>query len=79
MRKFKLELHDLRIDSFTTTPMAREKGTVFGQQCITCPDTCAYTCGSCYGTCDLSCGGGPTCDPTCGPNATAPNTPCAEC
>ena len=68
MRKFKLELHDLRIDSFTTTPMAREKGTVFGEQECTCPTacTCPPTACSCPGcpTCDATCDD--TCDWTCG-------------
>jgi hypothetical protein len=73
MRKLKLELHDLRIDSFTTTPMAREKGTVLGEQCTcdtacscpgcpTCDVSCTDPCGSC--TCWASCNG--SCVATCG-------------
>ena len=78
MRKLKLQLEDLQIDSFTTEPVRREKGTVFGEQCTcytacTCPGcpTCDVSCNgtcdaSCNGTCgtgDASCGG--TCDYTC--------------
>ena len=60
MKKFRLELDDLVIDSFTTTPVRKkEKGTVFGEQC-TCPTAC--TCPGCP-TCDASCGG--TCDASC--------------
>ena len=76
MKKLTLHLEDLRIDSFSTTPAERAKGTVFGEQCTcptacTCPGcpTCDATCdGSCGGTCDFSCGGtcGDTCDVSCG-------------
>jgi len=75
MKKFRLELDDLRIDSFSTTPAQAPKGTVFGEQCTcytncTCPGcpTCDRSCnGTCYAscnaTCDASCNG--TCDATC--------------
>jgi len=70
MRKFKLELNDLRIDSFATTPVAREKGTVFGEQCTcytacTCPGcpTCDASCNGTCASCGASCGG--TCVATC--------------
>jgi hypothetical protein len=76
MKKLRLHLEELRIDSFSTTPVEREKGTVFGEQCTcptacTCPGcpTCDASCGgTCGGTCDASCGGtcGYTCDATCG-------------
>jgi hypothetical protein len=60
MRKLKLDLEDLSVESFATTPEARhEGGTVFGQQC-TCYTQC--TCPGCP-TCDASCNG--TCDQTC--------------
>ena len=67
MKKFKLQLDDLRIDSFSTTPAQAPKGTVFGEQC-TCYTNCTCpgfpTCdASCNGTCDASCNG--TCDGTC--------------
>ncbi len=53
----KLRLDDLRVDTFETMPVHKQRGTVFGGQCDE----------SCDGTCDLSCGGtcascGPTCD-----------------
>jgi hypothetical protein len=64
MKKFRLELDDLRIDSFSTTPAQTPKGTVFGEQCTcytncTCPG-CPTCDASCNGTCDASCNG--TCD-----------------
>jgi hypothetical protein len=78
MRKLKLDLEDLSVESFATTPESRgEGGTVFGQnhctcytQC-TCPGcpTCDATCnGSCVNTCASSCNGtcGNTCGDTCG-------------
>ena len=63
MKKFKLQLEDLMIDSFSTTPVRKGKGTVYGEQC-TCPTAC--TCPGCP-TCDASCGGtcGATCDASC--------------
>ena len=71
--KLKLKLHDLRVDTFETTAVKKERGTVFGEQCTcytqcTCPGcpTCANyaTCdASCNGTCDASCNG--TCDYSC--------------
>jgi hypothetical protein len=79
MKKLKLQLEDLLVDTFDTTPVQRAKGTVFGEQCTcytqcTCPGcptcaascngTCAASCnGSCAATCDASCGG--TCDYSC--------------
>ncbi|HEV2736456.1 MAG TPA: hypothetical protein VGV85_16540 [Longimicrobiaceae bacterium] len=78
MKKLKLDLEDLTVESFATTPESRgEGGTVFGQnhctcytQC-TCPGcpTCDASCnGTCGGTCDASCNGtcGGTCDFSCG-------------
>ena len=79
MKKLKLHLEDLRIDTFHTTSPEKPKGTVFGEQCTcwtqctcpgcpTCDASCNGTCGaSCNGTCDASCNGpctGYTCDPT---------------
>ncbi len=68
MKKLKLHLDDLRIDSFSTTSAAKPRGTVFGEQCTcytqcTCPGcpTCDASCnGTCGATCDASCNG--TCD-----------------
>jgi hypothetical protein len=69
MKKLKLDLEDLSVESFATTPEPRaEGGTVFGQQCTcytqcTCPG-CPTCDASCNGTCDASCNG--TCGGTCG-------------
>jgi hypothetical protein len=76
MKKLKLDLEDLSVESFATTPESRgEGGTVFGQQCTcytqctcpgcpTCDASCNGTCGgTCGGTCEASCNG--TCDFTC--------------
>jgi hypothetical protein len=72
MRKLKLQLEDLMIDSFTTTPAEKAKGTVFGEQCTcytacTCPG-CPTCYASCGGSCDATCNGtcGATCDWSCG-------------
>lgn len=78
MRKLKLDLDHLVVDSFNTEAPPRREGTVFGEQCTcytncTCPGcpTCDATCNggatcyaSCNGTCDASCNG--TCDVYCG-------------
>ena len=90
MRKLKLDLEDLSVESFATTPEAqKEGGTVFGQQCTcytqctcpgcpTCDASCNGTCGgTCAGTCDASCNGtcGGTCDASC--NGTCVDDTCA--
>ena len=67
MHKLRLKLEDLQIDSFSTTSVKKEKGTVYGEQC-TCPTACTCpgcpTCdASCNGTCAASCNG--TCDASC--------------
>jgi hypothetical protein len=54
MNKLKLQMHDLRVESFDTSPVRKGKGTVFAGQC-TCPTNC-------------TCPGCPTCDGTCGEN-----------
>jgi hypothetical protein len=71
MSKLKLLLDDLRVDTFDTTAVRMEKGTVFGEQCTcatacTCPgyDTCGASCnGTCGGfSCNASnCGDFPSC------------------
>jgi hypothetical protein len=71
VKKLKLHLEDLRIDSFQTTPAEKPKGTVFGEQCTchtqcTCPGcpTCNASCnGTCGASCEATCGG--TCEWTC--------------
>ncbi|HEU0301843.1 MAG TPA: hypothetical protein VFR37_20480 [Longimicrobium sp.] len=57
--KLKLELDDLRVDTFdTAADEGSERGTVHGHdtrpgvQCATGPNTCYY---SCEETCPLSC------------------------
>jgi hypothetical protein len=55
MKKLRLTLDDLRVDSFHTARNGVEKGTVFGEQC-----TCMTQCGQ------DTCPGCPTCDATCG-------------
>ncbi len=91
--KLKLNLDDLSVDTFDTTSVRKEKGTVFGEQCTcytectcpgcptcdaTCENTCAYTCD------DASCAGtcGDTCDytcgDTCGPSCAKPWLTCVE-
>ncbi len=80
MRKLKLDLEELSVESFATTPnRPAEGGTVFGQQCTcytqctcpgcpTCDASCNGTCGgTCAGTCDASCNGtcGCTAEYTC--------------
>jgi hypothetical protein len=73
MKKMKLNLEQLAVDSFDTSAAPEKRGTVFGEQCTcptnctcpgcpTCYESCNGTCGdSCYGTC----AGQWSCDPTC--------------
>lgn len=77
MRKLKLDLEELAVESFATTPEPRrEGGTVFGQEQCTCYTQC--TCPGCP-TCDASCNGtcGGTCEASC--NGTCVNTCGASC
>jgi hypothetical protein len=75
----KLRLDDLSVESFNTTEIKRERGTVVGEQqctcytvctcpgCPTCDATCAYTCDD--ATCLQSCNGTCqewTCQESCG-------------
>jgi hypothetical protein len=77
MKKLRLHLEDLQIDSFDTTTRRRGKGTVFGEQC-TCDTQCTCPGGptsdaSCDGTCDGSCNGSClSCSFSC--DLTCPNT-----
>lgn len=50
MRKLRLRLEELRIDSFTTTAVEKAKGTVLGAQC-----TCPSHDHACLATGDVSC------------------------
>jgi hypothetical protein len=78
MRKLKLDLDHLTVDSFDINPSdGTRRGTVqgFSHVCgptridLTCLDTCGTcdpscaTCVSCYNTCDNTCG--PSCYGTC--------------
>jgi hypothetical protein len=63
MRKLKLDLDQLAVDSFDTQTPPEREGTVFGEQCTcytcTCPGcpSCGATCGmTCNTTCGESCG-----------------------
>jgi hypothetical protein len=83
MKKLKLELDNLAVESFDTTATHKSRGTVIGEQCTcytycntcpgcpTCDATCAYTCDDATcpqcPTCAASCNG--TCDDTCGGNS----------
>jgi hypothetical protein len=75
MKKIKLDLDDLKVESFDTLP--EHEGEVFGYQCPTypgcptCDSTCPSTCSTCAGqntcgsTCAFTCGW--TCADTCPP------------
>jgi hypothetical protein len=73
MKKLRLELDSLAVESFDTAAAQKPKGTVFGEQCTcntmcaqqtcpgcpTCDNTCAYTCD------DATCPACPTCAASC--------------
>jgi hypothetical protein len=68
MNKLKLRLDDLQVDTFQTTSVSKQKGTVLGEQQCTCYTACGQnTCPGCP-TCDASCNGtcGASCNGTCG-------------
>ena len=84
MKKIKLQLEDLAIDSFATTAPKKAEGTVFGEQCtcsfctcrdLTCDHSCYETCGNEY-SCVYTCDGYGA--PGCASYATAPG-PEQEC
>ena len=52
MNKLKLRLDSLAVETFDTTRVEREKGTVVGEQQCTCQTVC--TCPGCY-TCAATC------------------------
>jgi hypothetical protein len=73
MKKMKLNLEQLAVDSFDTSTALEKRGTVFGEQC-TCPTNCTCPgCPTCYESCNGTCGdschgtcaGQWSCDPTC--------------
>lgn len=65
MKKLKLDLDGLGVESFATAPEGREVGTVRGAAetdlCSQGPVTCHPTYDPCD-TCATSCAGGPWCD-----------------
>jgi hypothetical protein len=64
MKKLSLKLDDLRVDTFQTSAVRQEAGTVFGEEC-TCPTDCTCPgCPSCDPTCEVTCDA--TCQHTCG-------------
>lgn len=63
MKKLKLNLDDLRVESFETSPAAPKDGTVHGYA-----ETYEYT--ICGLTCDATCAGQSTCDLGCGGQST---------
>ncbi|HEX6371940.1 MAG TPA: hypothetical protein VF006_23655 [Longimicrobium sp.] len=75
MKKLTLRLDDLAVDSFDTSALARDKGTVVAEQCTcggpyTCAGTCPVTCddASCAPTCPYTCDDAScadSCDGTC--------------
>ena len=69
MKKLRLQIDDLRIDSFQMTSPEPRKGTVLGEQLTLrdCPNSCmdyGTCCYSCAATCHGSCPPG-TCYQTC--------------
>jgi len=71
MKKVKLEIDDLKVESFATAELEKEKGTVHGQETVpyTCPPDGRSICGvnkcdpyedpsEVEGTCYLVCGTG---------------------
>ena len=74
MKKLRLDLDAIRVDTFSTTRAEEGRGTVKGHVCCCgcCPccctggNSCAGTCGTCLtacGTCQTDCG---TCATACG-------------
>ncbi len=65
MKKLRLELDQLAVESFDTSVIAARKGTVVAEEQCTCPSACHTYCDTCPGcpTCDesgcneASCGG----------------------
>ena len=80
MKKLKLNLDDLKVESFATTPDAASgRGTVFGQDPTHPPENTCNTCGmemfTCVGyTCVEWCGHNPSENGTCGPANTCVTT-----
>ncbi len=85
MKKIHLNLEDLEVESFATTPEdpAGSKGTVFGHvltmQTIDCDPQCTDGGTTCADTCGASCGG--TCDTcvTCAGSCQSCGATCNSC
>jgi hypothetical protein len=77
IRKLKLQLEQLRVDSFSTDAAGAAEGTVHGHTgpgtCATCIAYTACAGVTCYQTC-MSCAG-PSCDNVCPSAANCPNLP----
>ncbi|HEX5725081.1 MAG TPA: hypothetical protein VFX98_06420 [Longimicrobiaceae bacterium] len=70
MKKLKLELETLSVESFETIPPPEQRGTILGRASTACSplDTCEYSCldpASCAGTCDCTGGFCPSYHSTC--------------
>lgn len=66
MKKLRLELDALAVESFATDAGAERMGTVRGHyntelDCTLDRESCKVSCDPCY-TCATSCAGGPICD-----------------
>jgi hypothetical protein len=81
VNKLKLHLDELAVESFDTSGVDKEEGTVMAEQCscngtcpvtacATCPNTCAYTCD------DATCPACPTCAASC--NGTCAGATCYD-
>lgn len=83
MKKLKLDLDQLKVQSFQTTQEQKKvQGTVYGQSVLTCDctqgeDTCAASCQSCEQTC-IECAYTVyfTCLTACGETCQAPTCGC---
>ena len=82
MKKLKLDLNDLKVESFVTSKEKKTQGTILGFNTASSPDpqcTCGEVCytdpkidPSCVNTCAATCPY--TCDNTCGATCDDPNT-----
>lgn len=65
MKKIRLDLDHLQVESFATTEPEPARGTVAGHASfdLTCLQSCGATCnGSCYDTCHVPCATGVQCN-----------------
>ena len=51
MRKLKIQVDDLRVESFTTVKATEARGTVQGREHSSCGEVCSCDCGSNFGDC----------------------------